>query len=267
MTSRKCVCRALLLRSAALVVLTGLALMVASPGVGTASTQFERDPRPVVLLFHPGGFLLDANMSEAAAAARAHGMAPVNVDYPLGDPMAAWRFARAAADKLGNARVVAYGESAGAVLAARLAELDYVERAVSNSAPSDLLRWQTAKFWATWFREASVHNLRWLSPALHGSKRPILDLAANDDNVVPIAMNVAWAKRLPLVRFHRILGGHLGKGPLNESWQPVDPSYYRRTLNLSFGWLAQDFSLASAPVSGVPDESPFTSQQGFRRGG
>jgi hypothetical protein len=85
----------------------------------------------ILLMFHGGGFVSgQPSIPDAEAAAPAH-CRVVEVNYTLGNLAAAWADSRLAAKRAARHApvVLAYGESAGAAIAGRLAEDGLVDAA------------------------------------------------------------------------------------------------------------------------------------------
>jgi acetyl esterase/lipase len=192
---------------------TVLALLIAM--LGSAEGAAATDP-PRLLLIPGGGFVerFDTMPYAAGGLGRARGFAVTNVRYRLNDPLAAWRQVRRLAQRARrNGRAVyAYGESAGGILAALLAERGLAEAAAVNAPPSDLTRWRLPGFPGYWaaMRNGSLSTRRLLSPALHPSTNPILVQQSSEDRIVPASMNRRWAERDPRVRMRAYAGPHVG---------------------------------------------------------
>jgi acetyl esterase/lipase len=186
-------------------------LVLAGPATlsGQAQAADDRGPagRPVVLLFHAGGFLFgDAGlMSRASRVAARHGLRPVPVEYPLGAPARALHYSLDIARKWrakGRA-VYAYGESAGGTLAALLAERAAARAAVPYAPVADM----TKGIWAEPPLTQPRDELVATSPALHRSRRPILVLISRHD---PLSHDSwQWAESDPLVDGRSVSGHHI----------------------------------------------------------
>lgn len=163
--------------------------------------------KPSVLLFHGGGFVWgNPSIPDAEALARAHGLRPIEVDYRLGNLEAALRDAERATERPG--RIVAYGESAGAALATRMAQRGLVEAAVGWMPPSDLRR-LTPEGQAIIDRlGATQRQLRRVSPGLHRTRNPVLAQIADRDVLIPPQQSLRWAKRDPRVKAQMVDGTH-----------------------------------------------------------
>ena len=98
--------------------------------------------RPVMLLFHGGGWILfsGAPMASEEEAARMQGFETINVDYVLGDVPTAFTQAVQLAKQLKKRgrRVYAYGESAGGTMAAFLAQRGLADSAAVHSPVSSI---------------------------------------------------------------------------------------------------------------------------------
>ena len=168
--------------------------------------------KPVALLFHGGGFVAgEASIPDAEAAARAQGFKPVSVDYELGNLRQAWRDASRAAGAYGPERqVVAYGESAGGALAARLAQKGRVSTATAYMPPTDLSNVANPTLTAMiQSLGASPMMIRRMSVARHRTRNPVLAQVARDDVLIAPAQTQAWAKGDPLVRAQMVEGTHI----------------------------------------------------------
>jgi acetyl esterase/lipase len=188
-----------------------LLCLCAGPG-GQASASESRRP-PLLYVLPPGAFAFPVDrelMKEARQSARGHGFQVREIDYPLRNPMRAWRVVRDDARRAArNGRYVfAYGESAGGVLASLLAQKGIAEAAVSNAGPSNLSRLWDAAGWRESFGTDPRHR-SFLSPALHSTENPILVQQSMTDEIVPGDINSRWAKRDPRVRFDGYTGPHI----------------------------------------------------------
>jgi acetyl esterase/lipase len=173
--------------------------------------------RPTLLLIHGGGFLFGGPSLEdkAASYAQARGWRTVSLDYPLGNLPAAVAYSERAARTYGagDHPVYAYGESAGGLLAALLAERGEVKAAATYSPVSDLVKYagaSTPGYLA--YIGATEAEARRYSPALHQSRRRILALVGADDYPSIKWPTLGWAHRERRVRARVIPGGHIG-GP------------------------------------------------------
>lgn len=127
----------------------------------------------------------------------------MEVNYTLGNLAAARADSRLAAKRAARHApvVLAYGESAGAAIAARLAEGGLVDAASAFMAPADLFGGVTNPTARAMIDSANPsHQDRWaLSPAMHRAKRPILDQIARHDLLLDTGKQMAWAEADPLV--------------------------------------------------------------------
>jgi dienelactone hydrolase len=163
--------------------------------------------KPTLLLFHGGGFIWgEPSIPDAEAAARAHGLKPIEVDYTLGDLDAALRDAERATERQG--RIVAYGESAGAALAMRMAQRGLVEAAVGWLAPTDLRRLTPTGQEIIDQLGASQRQLRRASPGLHRTRNPVLAQIGDRDVLIPPRQSIRWARRDPRVKAQMVVGTH-----------------------------------------------------------
>jgi hypothetical protein len=207
------------------VLLACLALLAAGVGDGG-------DKRPVVLIFHSGGFIYAGKpMNQAAQAARRRGFEPKIVDYPLLNVPGAVRESTQLAKRL-NRRgrtVYAYGESAGGTLALLLAERGLVRAASAQAPVADIPGWITStgndvdRLAA--LLKLDSQQLVELSPDTHGTVSPIIAEAPLDDAISPIT--TSWAARRRLVKAVSVPGVHL------------DPTYYAQNLNLAMRFLSE----------------------------
>lgn len=181
---------------------------------------------PGVLLFPPGGFGLPSSseqMSFAMAAAREAGFRPIEVHYPIWDPIGAWKYAMQTAHR--TRAQFAYGESAGGTLAGRLAQVGLVERASLNAPISDLFTWpfpETPELGLPYGWGMNMGDRLHLSPKFNDSASPIDIIHSVDDDIVPFTDSVIWTSRDPKVTLRVVDGPHIA-GPT-----------YDRKLRLSF---------------------------------
>ena len=175
-------------------------------------------PPPHLLLFHGGSFLYDdpSFEPETVDRARAAGFVPHYVTYPLGNMPAAVLAARAEARRLrlkfGRDRVYAYGSSAGGTLAALLAGDDLIAAAVAKAPVSDLVGWEwplgaygPEYFSAVALGPAARYRL---SPLRRPQRTPLLVVQGRADQIVPAAMNEAFAAKFKRVHLWQVAGGH-----------------------------------------------------------
>jgi acetyl esterase/lipase len=174
--------------------------------------------RPQLLLIHGGSFLFDDPYFEPLTRGRAvaAGFVPHYVTYPLGNLPAAVEKVRAEArrlrQKFGLDRVYAYGSSAGGTLAALLSGDDLVSAAVAKAPVSDLATWEwpIAKYGPEYWDNlgVSLADRERLSPARRQQLAPLLVIQGRADNIVPPAMNEAFAASYPRVKLWVVAGGH-----------------------------------------------------------
>jgi acetyl esterase/lipase len=189
--------------------------------------------RPVLLLFPQGGFVApcaEPCLAQAQSIASDFGFAPRVVEYPLGSIPAAMQAATAAVPR--SRPAFAYGESAGGLLAARLAETGRVGAATLHSPVSDLpyfisvASYLNATDMGPPLGVPDLSNQTAYSPDAHRTLNPIFAIAAADDWLTPDT--VAWARGQRRVRTTVVPGDHLdGSGLL-----------YPGRLELLLGWLA-----------------------------
>lgn len=192
---------------------------------------------PKLLLFHPGAFGSgDVSFEDDAAAyATSKGFATNQVDYPLCNPQGAMTYsvtvaAAAAAD---GSPVYTYGDSAGANLAARLAEKGRAKAACSFSP----IPW-----WAAYVHahpEATVLDcergytdaqLDSVSPGSQVSPVPIVVIAGTTDTTAPLQPILDWQATDPMIFVWQYVTGHLGGGP------PL--ATYETPMQRGIDWLA-----------------------------
>jgi acetyl esterase/lipase len=228
---------ALCLVTAALLVL-GCAL----PQPGAANTR-----KPVLLLFPSGGFVapcVEPCLAEAKGIASDSGFAPRVVENPLGSIPAAMQAAIAAVPR--HRAAFAYGESAGGLLAARLAEMGRVGAATLHSPVSDLPHFISVASYLNGtdmgppLGVADLSDQRTYSPDAHRTVNPIFAIAAADDWLTPDT--VAWARAQKRVRTTLVPGDHLD----------TSGSLYPGRVELLLGWLACRARTASCPLGHRP---------------
>lgn len=175
-------------------------------------------PKPQLLLFHGGSFLFEdpefrPTTDEPAVTA---GFVPHYVTYPLGNVPAAVLAARAAAkelrEKVGVENVFAYGSSAGGTLAALLSGEGLVSAAVAKAPISDLVSWEwpLTTYGPEYDEEVglTLADRYRLSPLRRPAESPLLVVQGRGDQVVPPAMNVAFAAKFERVHLLSVPGGH-----------------------------------------------------------
>lgn len=203
--------------------LASLALLLALAAGSARAAELPPEPAqpvdspPQLLLIHGGSFLFEDSQFEAQteAAAIAAGFTPHYLTYPLDDLPGAVRAARAAARDLRTRygpRVYAYGASAGGTLAALLAGDGLVAAAVAKAPPTDLVGWEwplTAYGPDYYERVGADTAARYrLSPLRRPARRPLLVVQGRADQVVPLAMNEAFAAKFQRVYLWSVPGGH-----------------------------------------------------------
>jgi acetyl esterase/lipase len=171
-----------------------------------------------LLLFHGGSFLYEDPTFEPLTRERAlaAGFVPHYVTYPLDNLPAAVARAREEArrlrEKYGRSRVFAYGSSAGGTLAALLAAEGLVEAGVAKAPVSDLATWEwpIARYGANYWEGLGVDMVQRerFSPALREFVSPLLVVQGRADQIVPPAMNEAFAAEHGRVALWRVAGGH-----------------------------------------------------------
>lgn len=199
--------RWVLIPTLAFVVLLGAGCGQGQGDASTGNVRASGEAKPVLLLFHGGGFLFGSSelMAEEARLARRYGFEAVAVTYPLNDPEAALRVARKQAQKYPRAReVYAYGESAGGALAGRLAQARRlgVDGAALYSPLVDTTTFQDGLF-------ADAERLPLWGRSVRG---PTLALVAEQEDP-PYARDIRrWARSDRRVRLSEVPGDHLGSG-------------------------------------------------------
>lgn len=186
--------------------------------------------KPVVLMFHGGGFVEGrASIPDAERAARQAGFRPVEIDYTLGHLPSAVRDARRAA-KRRNGRAFAYGESAGGTLAALVAQAGLVRRAVAFMPAVDLVGTFANPLMADYADRlnATPDQLHRWSPIHRRTRNPILAQIAVDDLLVDPAVSLGWAERARRVRAQQVPGNHI---------YPPNQADRLRQLQTGFAWL------------------------------
>lgn len=206
--------------------LTVLALALAGPaGAATLSGVGAPPPdvgggkslAPQLLLIHGGSFLFEDPNFEPLTRQEAvdAGFVPHYLHYPLGDLRGAVTAARTEARRLGErfpGRVYAYGASAGGTLAAILAGDGLVRAAVAKAPISDLLGWEwpLGRYGADYYERIGTDPAirRRFSPLRRPAQRPLLVIQGRNDQVVPAAMNEAFAAKFNRVHLWEVPGGH-----------------------------------------------------------
>lgn len=186
--------------------------------------------KPVMLLFHPGGFVFGdpALEDRAAAAARKRGFRPRSVDYTLGNLPQAVKDATRTAKRLRRKgrEVYAYGDSAGGTLAATLAQRGLVRSAAAHAPVSSVPGYlkTLAPEAAAYLHVTNPRKQKRLSPVKNRTRNPILTVTGNDDDLSRVTRR--WAKRDKMVRNRSTPGGHLQE------------DQYGPNMKLAMKWLA-----------------------------
>jgi acetyl esterase/lipase len=200
-----------------------------------------RKARPLLLVFSGGSFLFQVPYRHTLRWAREQGFQARQVFYPLADLAGAWRAARdAAVDAHRRWRpIYAWGDSAGGVLAARLAQLGLTSAAAAVAGPVNLISWPYGQndsaspeygFWNL-IENSGRQTRRYVSPVFHPTANRVLVVHGRDDPVVPFEINRRWAARDPKVRLRVSPSTHdLSQTAVNE-----------RNHKLSLRWLWRDF--------------------------
>ena len=114
--------------------------------------------------------------------------------------------------KFGATHVYAYGASAGGTLAALLSGDGLVEAAVAKAPVSDLVSWEwpLGQYGLDYYAQIGVDlGARYrLSPIRRPQKSPLLVYQGRGDEVVPPAMNEAFAAKFERVHLWTVAGGH-----------------------------------------------------------
>lgn len=164
----------------------------------------------IVLAFHAGGFFQGdpALVEPACEVPRAQGVRCIAVEYPLGDMDAAFRRARQVARHHRGAAVLAYGESAGGVLAARLAHDGLAAASASVASPLDLAAFEHplgAELWRL-AGASMADRRRWAVTTRPASPMRLFD--SREDPIVPWTFNEAYVARWGNVTRRRAYGYH-----------------------------------------------------------
>jgi acetyl esterase/lipase len=196
--------------------------------------------RPQLLLIHGGSFLFEDPYFEPLTRGRAvaAGFVPHYVTYPLGNLPLAVEKVRAEARRLrlkfGVENVYAYGSSAGGTLAALLSGDHLVAAAVAKAPISDLATWNwpVEKYGPEYWQGLGVNlaDRERLSPARRRQLAPLLVIQGRADNIVPPAMNEAFAASYKRVKLWVVAGGH--------TTERVRPFLITRAME----WLARTYS-------------------------
>jgi hypothetical protein len=193
-----------------------------------------RSGRPVLLMFHGGGFIGGSpdQLDVAAAVARDAGFETVQVDYALGDSVQALRDAKRIARHRGRRhRVFAYGESAGGTLACRLAELKLAAAANCMSPVADIVAWGRSVQPDPELRRGLLGTLkqrRYVGLVGHPAKRPV-EAEVGEEDFPDIVDGIRrWTEADPRVRLVTVPGGHVGSD-----------SHYEANMTRAVAWLAR----------------------------
>jgi acetyl esterase/lipase len=187
-------------------------------GMETGGGVIGPGQRSQLLLIHGGSFLFEDPEFETLtrADALAAGFVPHYVRYPLDNLPAAVERVRAEArrlrQKFGVDRVYAYGASAGGTLAALLSGEGLVSAAVAKAPVSDLVSWEwpLTAYGPTYDEQVglTLADRYRLSPLRRPAESPLLVVQGRGDQVVPPAMNVAFAAKFERVHLLSVPGGH-----------------------------------------------------------
>jgi pimeloyl-ACP methyl ester carboxylesterase len=212
---------------ARLLAITAIALAALAPVAFAPAIAAARDtglasnkpaPKPQLILIHGGSFLFHDPFFRPLTRpwALEAGFVPHYIDYPLNDLPGAVSAARLEARKLrqqvGVGRVYAYGASAGGTLAAILAGEGDVSAAVAKAPISDLASWEwpLGRYGTNYYENifASPEARLRLSPVNRPEREPLLVVQGRIDDVVPPAMNEAFAAKFGRVHLWLVPGGH-----------------------------------------------------------
>jgi acetyl esterase/lipase len=200
-------------------------------GLGKTRKQCSVDTNaapPVMLVFHPGGWILAPGhpMTAEQEAARMQGFETINVDYVLNDVPTAFAQAVRLAKQLKKRglRVYAYGESSGGTMAAFLAQRGLVDAAAVHSPVSSIPDFinqlaSSGKYSRDFFDQLfklTPQTEEVFSPRFRRkeSKRPIFAIAPQSDALSP--GTVEWANHDPNVTLVTPLGNHLEQSNFPE---------------------------------------------------
>jgi alpha-beta hydrolase superfamily lysophospholipase len=193
-----------------------------------------------VLLFHPGAFFLPCGtpcMPDATAVAQSYGFRPRVIDYPPWNVPGAMRAATAAVP--GHGPSYAFGESAGGLLAIRLAQTGRINATAAESPIASLpvflsFLWQgPSSPIPAMLRVPTLRSQRLYSPASHSSRRPVFVTAAAQDALTPSTLAWAGNSNHDRVSAQTVPGDHL------DSTGQLQPA----RLQLLFHWLACEAAL------------------------
>jgi dipeptidyl aminopeptidase/acylaminoacyl peptidase len=210
-----------------LLAITAIALAALAPAALAPATAAAKEtgiaphrpaPKPQLILIHGGSFLFHDPFFRPLTRpwALEAGFVPHYIDYPLNDLPGAVTAARLEARRLreqvGVGRVYAYGASAGGTLAAILAGEGDVAAAVAKAPISDLATWEwpLGRYGTNYYENivASPEARMRLSPFNRPEREPLLVIQGRLDDVVPPAMNEAFAAKFGRVHLWLVPGGH-----------------------------------------------------------
>jgi acetyl esterase/lipase len=239
-----------------------IALLAVAIGYVLAAPQpAAAGGRPVLLMFHAGGFVFDTPdmLEKAVPAARQRGFRAIRVTYTEADPAAALDDARKAAERFRGRRVYAYGESAGGSLAARLAQLGLVRSAATYSPVADVSVFAEGIYTDEEQEEGFLGTeaeQRRVSPTGKDSQRPILALAAAGESPPLKRAITHWARSDTDVIRRVVPGDHLGTD-----------GEYEANMDRGLDWIAAQAGLSSADpghdARDAAEISPLTSAAAF----
>ncbi len=187
----------------------------AHPAPSRAAKPVKPAKPPVLLLFHCGGFVWPCSspcMPYAQAVGAFYGFEPRVVDYPLGSVPDAMSAAVAAVPP--RRPTYAYGESAGGLLAARLAQRGSVRAAAVQSPVANLpffigLVQSGSPFSiATILDVPTLSQQKCYSPVHNRTRNPVFATAAMEDALTPPTLR--WARKARRVLAVTVPGDHLG---------------------------------------------------------
>jgi hypothetical protein len=210
----------------------------ADPAPSRAAKPAKPAKPPVLLLFHCGGFVWPCPspcMPYAQAAGFFYGFEPRVVDYPLWSVPEAMRAAVAAVPP--HRPAYAYGESAGGLLAARLAQRGSVRAAAVQSpvanlpffiglVQSGLVQSGSPFSISTLLDVPTLAEQRCYSPVHNRTRNPVFATAAMEDTLTPPTLR--WARKARRVLAVTVPGDHLGSTGL----------LYPSRVQFLLGWLA-----------------------------
>jgi acetyl esterase/lipase len=210
----------------------GAPALLAMPTLSSAEPARER---PVVMLFHGGGFVFEdpGRMEVATELAGELGFDVAYVKYPLLDLRGAIAAAESRARALGRGgrEVLAYGDSAGGTLAALLAQKGLVDAAAAYSPVADMRLFTAHLEDPDGYVElvgADDRLLRRASPGLHPSREPIFVMRPiAEQHYASVAMR-RWGQRDSRVEVEAVPGVHSGS---------LQPAFYARNVTLALRWL------------------------------